>query len=212
MEYDRNMLMQKRLKHLLITASALLLSSCMVPDPTKYPDLDNNPKIISTDNIAYLNASINHQDSIPKPIKSIHSLSPINHNRLAEIGIMIPKDPNNVTRYLTLHFTDHSSDSGILVEELHGSYAPVKTIWYSDAMIVHALHLHDDQLENAKQGKDWAGPDFYSPKMKHCVARVTAQGLSEEYPFQAWNYCSDPQTNKDLTPVRSRFNWLWNWV
>ncbi|QCE34974.1 hypothetical protein FAI40_06250 [Acetobacteraceae bacterium] len=107
------MLVQKIITYFLIATSGISIAGCMVPDPDRYPDLDN-PHIVSKDNIAYLNASINHKDSIPKPIKSMSALSPVNRQRLSEIGIIIPNDPNTISRYLTLYFTDGTSDSGVL--------------------------------------------------------------------------------------------------
>ncbi|KMQ83748.1 peptide-methionine -s-oxide reductase [Lasius niger] len=110
-----------------------------------------------------------------------------------------------MSRYAELEFQGDAHQGGVLTElEAGVGHGPI-IYWVSNSEILAHLSKTDEASPQADAGKEKAHPKFGDPVLSTCVARVTAQGFEEEYPFEVWHYCEDPNTPKDLTPQVNRF-------
>lgn len=189
---------------LLALASIGFLSACdqlTVVDKVNDPESKWDDFYRSSKNLKAINATVGQVDGVPKQVVRLSSrLGRVDPERMTIIGIKISGAPNVLKRYVKLYFTDGGQEEGVLVETKQGLYAPIQIRWIPNRQIYQRLKRHDDLQPNAATGLKWVHPQFENAKINLCVGRVTAQGLPEEFPYQAWAYCNDPKSKKDLTP------------
>ncbi|QCE34730.1 hypothetical protein FAI40_04820 [Acetobacteraceae bacterium] len=180
------------------------LSAC---DQLTIVDKENDPEskwdsiYRSSKNLKYLNQSVGKPDGLAKPISRVSSrLGRVDTERMAILRLDVSGAPNVMRRYVKLYYTDGSNEEGVLVETDQGQYAPYLIRWIPGNTVVEALKKHDALQPNAATGDKWVHPDFNNSTINACVARVTAEGMPEEFPYQTWAYCADPKSKKDLTP------------
>ncbi|QCE33998.1 hypothetical protein FAI40_00830 [Acetobacteraceae bacterium] len=194
---------QKRLT-LGITSAvfSLSLAGCTIPDEEKDPGAAHNAYFKSPEFLALVNDSVGKEHGVPAAVIRVNKLGSVSLSRLSEIGINFEGNPAEMmSRYAELEFQGDSHQGGVLAEVEAGvGHGPI-IYWISNADILAHLSKIDENAPDAEKGKEKAKANFGNTALSTCVARITAQGFEEEYPFEAWHYCEDPNTPKDLTPT-----------
>lgn len=173
----------------------------MVPDEEKDPGAAHNDYFKSPEFLALINDSIGKEHGVPAPVIRVNKLGTVSLSRLSEIDINFEGNPSEMmSRYVELEFQGDAHQGGVLTEIEAGiGHGPI-IYWVSNAEILAHLSKKDEASPQAATGKEKAHAKFGDPELSTCVARVTAQGFEEEYPFEVWHYCADPNSPKDLTP------------
>ncbi|QCE32248.1 hypothetical protein FAI41_00855 [Acetobacteraceae bacterium] len=185
----------------LALSCSLSLTGCMVSDQEKDPGSAHNAYFKSPEFLALINDSVGKENGVPAGVIRVNKLGSVSLTRLSEIGINFGKNSSELmSRYAELEFQGDAHQGGVLTEVEAGvGHGPI-IYWVPDSEILAHLSKEDEASRQASEGKEKAHPRFGDPFLSTCVARVTAQGFEEEYPFEAWHYCADPSTPKDLTP------------
>ncbi|QCE34729.1 hypothetical protein FAI40_04815 [Acetobacteraceae bacterium] len=178
-------------------------SVCVMPNDL-YQGL--NELYPSNSNLSQINQSIGETEGIPKPVKKMKLVGPVDIDRLKEYGVEISPEPEANSRYVTLVFSDKTQAEGVLNEKrLAEPGSAILTRWIPAEKVAKSLAQRDSHQFSTKYGEKWAHPDFQNFKIQTCVGRMTAQGYQESFPYEVWSYCANPKTKKSLNKFHSRF-------
>ncbi len=175
-----------------------LLSACAPPGyhykTGGFTQIPNDPcvrwssTLNSAGTLSKLNATVGKEGGVPSEVESIADLAAPDTIQLASVGITMPLTySESLWCHVTLNFTNHTSDSGMLEIAYPGKYAALQISWISDEEIAKA-RAKTDRLYTSKNLL--VKPDLTTPEIQRCVGRRTALGQGEDFPGQLWAACA----------------------
>lgn len=188
------------MRAVLLLVSYFLLMACAGPGQhyetgeffsTTPNDVCQRPEMMSAGAIQWLNASVGKAHGLPKRTRAIYDLFSADPVALSGVGIRLPSDAGSVSCQATIVFEDNTVDAGIVIVSNPGEYAPIQVQWTADTEI--ASDLADN---NRRFTAPLITPDLKTARVQRCVGRAVARGMGEEFPWQLWAKCADPNNRE----------------
>ncbi|MEJ0026754.1 MAG: hypothetical protein WDN01_12065 [Rhizomicrobium sp.] len=184
------------MRSVLLVAVYFLLMACAGPgrhyEPGQFfSTTPNDPcqrvEMTSAGALQWLNASVGKTNGIPKRARAIYDLSSADPVALSSVSIRLPSDAGSVSCQATVVFEDNTADAGVLSVSNPGDYAPIQVQWISDAEIASNLADNDRRVPTPL-----FTPDLKTVRVQRCVGRAVARGIGEDFAWQLWAKCADP--------------------